>query len=195
MIFTQFDFASLPVSRWRNGGGETREIACCPSATEDFSWRVSIATIAQDGPFSAFPGIDRSITLLEGEGVDLLSEGQRLHRLSRPWQPFAFSGDQPLQAKLLGGSSQDFNLMTRRGTWQAEVRLLQQTQLLPSRESGVIYLLRGEWQLTISNRLPQPQTLSLQRQQGVWWADTAVTLHLLPQSPDAALLWADLQPV
>lgn len=30
MSFTVFDFASLPVSRWRNGGGETREIACWP---------------------------------------------------------------------------------------------------------------------------------------------------------------------
>ena len=51
MSFTLFDFASLPVSRWRNGGGETREIACWPVGGDDFAWRASIASFERDGPF------------------------------------------------------------------------------------------------------------------------------------------------
>lgn len=75
MSFTVFDFAGLPVSRWRNGGGETREIACWPVGGDDFAWRASIATIEQDGPFSLYPDIDRSITLLTGDGIVLSSQG------------------------------------------------------------------------------------------------------------------------
>ncbi|MBS0975889.1 HutD/Ves family protein, partial [Serratia rubidaea] len=120
MQINRFDFASLPVSPWRNGGGETREIVCQPAEGANFDWRASIATIAQDGPFSAFDGIDRSITLLEGDGVRLVGDGID-HRLAMPGEPFAFSGDVALQAQLLGGVSQDFNIMTRRGRWRATV--------------------------------------------------------------------------
>jgi environmental stress-induced protein Ves len=83
----RFSQTRLPVSRWRNGGGETREIISWPPGQADFDWRASIATVAQDGPFSAFPGIDRSITLLSGEGVQL-SDGSGLnHRLSTVGAP------------------------------------------------------------------------------------------------------------
>ena len=115
MKLNRFDFADLPVSPWRNGGGETREITSQPPGNAEFGWRASIATIAQDGPFSAFNGIDRSITLLEGDGVHLYSEGLIDHQLQRIGEPFAFSGDVALEARLLGSSSQDFNIMTRRG--------------------------------------------------------------------------------
>jgi len=57
-----FSFENLPVSPWRNGGGETREILSWPPGKTDFDSRASIATIPQDGPFSSFPGNDRSIT-------------------------------------------------------------------------------------------------------------------------------------
>ena len=60
-----FDIRKMPVSLWRNGAGETREICCFPPATRDFHWRASIATIASNGEFSSFPGVDRVITLLD----------------------------------------------------------------------------------------------------------------------------------
>nr|MBA2815075.1 putative ATP-dependent helicase DinG [Candidatus Pantoea persica] len=63
---TRFRYANLPVSRWRNGGGETREIVSYPPGEADFAWRASIATLARDGAFSRFPGVDRVITLLRG---------------------------------------------------------------------------------------------------------------------------------
>ncbi|MEZ1649797.1 HutD family protein, partial [Enterobacter hormaechei] len=52
-----FDIRKMPVSLWRNGAGETREICCFPPATRDFQWRASIATIASNGEFSSFPGV------------------------------------------------------------------------------------------------------------------------------------------
>lgn len=64
-----FDIRKMPVNLWRNGAGETREICCFPPATRDFHWRASIASIAANGEFSLFPGVERVITLLEGGEV------------------------------------------------------------------------------------------------------------------------------
>ncbi len=56
---------------WKNGGGETVEIAVAPqdAALGDFDWRISMATVAADGPFSIFPGIDRTLSILSGSGM------------------------------------------------------------------------------------------------------------------------------
>lgn len=147
MSLTRFNFAGLPVSPWRNGGGETREIVSWPPGEPDFDWRASIATIAQDGPFSAFAGIDRSITLLEGDGVRLFSAGHIDHQLARIGEPFAFSGDVALEATLLGGASQDFNIMTRRGRLAAQVQRSAEPLTLPPGRAGVLYVLSGFWSL------------------------------------------------
>ena len=71
MTFERFALQDLPGTPWKNGGGITREIVCWPpgSGLDDFWWRASVATIDAAGPFSAFPGVDRTIMLLEGAGV------------------------------------------------------------------------------------------------------------------------------
>ena len=186
MSLTRFDFASLPVTPWRNGGGETREIACWPPGSQDFDWRASIATIAQDGPFSAFNGIDRSITLLEGDGVHLFSEGQIDHHLSGVGEPFAFSGDVALQATLLGGSSQDFNIMTRRGRWAARVQRITTATMLPVQHAGVLYVLQGSWDLGDS--------VTFATRDGGWWAAGEHSGSLTPLTEDSVILWADITP-
>ena len=112
----RFDLNQIAASPWKNGGGSTREIACWPpgAGMEAFGWRISVATIDQPGPFSAFAGVDRQIMLLDGDGVHLRGEGID-HVLDARWQPFAFSGDVALGCSLLGGTSTDFNVMARRG--------------------------------------------------------------------------------
>jgi len=183
MSLNRFDFASLPVSPWRNGGGETREITSQPPGNTDFDWRASIAAIAQDGPFSAFNGIDRSITLLEGDGVHLYSAGQIDHRLQHLGEPFAFSGDVALEAFLLGGSSQDFNIMTRRGRCSADVRRITTEVIAPASHAGVLYVLQGEWQLEDGSPLSQ--------RQGCWWQQQRRSLRFSPRE-GAIALWADI---
>ncbi|MGO4744106.1 HutD/Ves family protein [Serratia quinivorans] len=186
MNLTRFDFDSLPVTPWRNGGGETREIACWPSGAQDFDWRASIATIAQDGPFSAFSGIDRSITLLEGDGVHLFSAGQIDHHLSQVGEPFAFSGDVALHATLLGGSSQDFNIMTRRGRRAANVQRITAATTLPEPHAGVLYVLQGRWRLA--------DGITLGARQGAWWSAGEFSGRLTPLAEDSVILWADITP-
>ncbi|WP_327683167.1 HutD/Ves family protein [Kitasatospora sp. NBC_00458] len=116
--------AERPATAWRNGGGVTREVAGCPagSGLDDFGWRVSLADVASAGPFSAFPGIDRVITLVEGEGMALTVDGVE-HVVDAPFRPLAFAGDAATDCRLLGGPLVDFNVMTRRGRVTAELLL------------------------------------------------------------------------
>ena len=79
-----FSSQALPATPWKNGGGTTQEVVCWPQGAglDSFEWRISIAHIAQSGPFSAFAGIDRVITLLSGDGVHLHSpDGAINHRV------------------------------------------------------------------------------------------------------------------
>lgn len=85
--------------------------------------------------------------MLEGDGVRLFSAGHIDHQLARVGEPFAFSGDVALEATLLGGASQDFNIMTRRGRQAAEVRRSTAPVTLLSHRAGVLYVLSGGWSL------------------------------------------------
>jgi environmental stress-induced protein Ves len=107
---------------WKNGGGTTQEVAASASGDgEGFDWRVSVADVASEGPFSAFPGVDRVITLVEGAGMVLTVDGAE-HRLA-PGEPFAFPGDAATDCRLTGGPARDLNLMTRRGRVRGSVRV------------------------------------------------------------------------
>lgn len=108
------DFIDMP---WKNGGGMTRELYRLNGGPgEDFALRLSMARVGQSGPFSFFPGIDRVLMLVEGEGFELgLDDGSR-RRLTEPLVPFRFAGEQAVDCRLLGGECLDFNLMTAR-TW------------------------------------------------------------------------------
>jgi len=102
---------------WKNGGGETAEIAIAPTGArlEDFDWRISMARVDGDGPFSVFDGVDRTLTILTGAGMQLDIAGQGRRELSPESEPFAFAADVATTATLLSGSITDLNVMTRRG--------------------------------------------------------------------------------
>ncbi|WP_370682666.1 HutD family protein [Comamonas sp. GB3 AK4-5] len=186
-----FDWQQIVPTRWKNGGGSTREIACGPrgAGLDDFGWRISVAEIAKAGPFSVFPGIDRHIMLLEGDGVQLHSSAAGIdHALAQRWQPFAFAGDVALSCSLLGGPSTDFNVMTRRGLWSAQVQVVQQAQLLGVSPAGLVMVLQGQWRRASAAPPLLPG-------QGCWWsASDAGSGLLVPQSGDARLVHVALHP-
>jgi environmental stress-induced protein Ves len=115
---------------WRNGGGVTHELlAWAPvRATDahpdgntqqaDWAVRVSVADITQDGPFSAFPGIDRCFTVLQGAGVVLTLRGTDMH-LTPDSEPLAFDGADAPGCRLISGATRDLNLMVRQSTGRA----------------------------------------------------------------------------
>ena len=179
----RFAVADLPATPWKNGGGSTREVACWPPGAgfDGFDWRVSIATIAASGPFSTFAGVDRVITLLDGDGVRLQGAGID-HRLAEPLAPFAFSGDAAIDCTLLGGASSDFNVMTRRGRLRAELRVLRDSQTLPAAAHGLLLAWQGDWQVNGQ---------ALAQGQGLWWADAAHIASVANAEGRAALEPAD----
>jgi len=109
---------------WKNGGGETVEIAVSPEGAvlADFDWRVSMATVATDGPFSVFPGIDRTLSILDGEGMTLFIEGRAPERLTQASEPLPFAADAATSATLIDGTITDLNVMTRRDCFTHSVR-------------------------------------------------------------------------
>ena len=108
---------------WKNGGGETTEIAVFPPQADlsGFGWRVSMAKVASDGPFSVFSGIDRTLLILEGEGMELDIAGREPIVLTRASEPLAFPADASTSARLVSGAIVDLNIMTRRGQWTHKV--------------------------------------------------------------------------
>lgn len=104
--------------RWRNDGGWTTEIVRGGDA--DFDWRASIADIETDGPFSPFPGIDRTLLLLGGNGIELDIDGVA-KKLTKRFDQLRFPGEAAVHCRLLAGPTRDFNVMVRRGAVQAQV--------------------------------------------------------------------------
>ncbi len=188
----RFDLNQIPHSPWKNGGGSTREIVCFPpgAGMDSFAWRISVATIAQAGPFSAFAGVDRQIMLLDGDGVELVAQQAGIHHALQPrWQPFAFAGDVALDCTLLGGRSTDFNVMTRRGEWTATVQVIHAEQVRPDSPAGLCMVLDGSWKIADDAQLTPGQ--------GLWWSPSQPLpemLTLTPQEKSAHLVWVSLTP-
>lgn len=103
--------AQVPPQPWRNGGGSTQELLAWPTAA-DWLLRISVARIENNGPFSAYPGVERWFAVVGGEGV-VLRFAQRRALLSAGSDPLRFDGAAAPQCELLDGPTQDLNLMVR----------------------------------------------------------------------------------
>ena len=113
--------ADYPARPWKNGGGTTRDIVVSPpgASLDDFDWRLSLAHVDRDGPFSRFDDVDRTLVLLSGAMT--LHERDRRIDLVRN-EPLAFEGERAIEAKVGSGSTLDFNVMSRRGRARHSVR-------------------------------------------------------------------------
>lgn len=115
MSWQTVSLSAVPGTPWRNGGGLTRELLAWPAA-QDWQVRISVADIRQDGPFSAFPGIERWFAVIEGAGVELrFGERAQLVPLG---VPLRFGGDAPVHCRLPAGATRDLNLMAPPGSAQ-----------------------------------------------------------------------------
>jgi environmental stress-induced protein Ves len=188
----RFDLQEIAPQPWKNGAGLTREIAVSPAGAtpETFDWRISVAEVERDAPFSAFPGIDRCIVLLRGSGMLLHgADGGLVHRLDRRHEPFHFSGDLPLDATLLGGPSTDFNVMTRRGRFCAEVTRHSGEARLPESDAGLLLCSEGNWQIE------GPSALKLGPLEGLLYREGRPVLSVRSRrpGPESCLLLVSLE--
>ena len=142
--------ADCLVMPWKNGGGTTTEIAVAPegASLNDFDWRISMAHVGQDGPFSSFPGIDRTLSVLTGAGITLaFGDGERV-RLDRGSAPYPFAADRAVDGVLVDGPIDDLNVMSRRGRWRHRVERLSGEGSLTAGEGLLVLVARnGKWQV------------------------------------------------
>jgi environmental stress-induced protein Ves len=152
--------------RWKNGLGWTREIVRWPEA-DTWDWRLSIAEIERDAAFSVFPGVDRELVLLQGQGMRLAFDDGESALLTIPGERHRFSGERSLTGELVDGPTQDFNLMWRREHVSAEllVRPLVGSMLFFAApgETWALYLMAGQARFDRSTGLPP-----------LWQGDTAL---------------------
>ncbi|MEP6876307.1 MAG: HutD family protein [Burkholderiales bacterium] len=180
----RFDLRTIPPQPWKNGAGLTREIAFGGADAAAFDWRLSVAEVERDAPFSPFPGVDRCITLLSGAGMRLRApDGSVDHALTTPLVPFAFSGDAALVATLAGGASTDFNVMTRRGRWCGEVSVQHDAAELPDADATLLLGCAGAWQAGTDTLAPL---------QALLWRAPRGALGIRPADAKAALLFVRL---
>lgn len=141
-------FTDLRPQPWRNGGGVTREVARHPRAASpqdgSWDWRVSIAEVAREGGFSAFPGMERVLTVVEGELFLLTVDGAE-HPLEK-YRPFRFSGDSPAYGSLPTGNVHDLNVITRTGAFKGYTSIIElsKKRAHPVFEGQLGILLQGQ---------------------------------------------------
>lgn len=109
---------------WKNGGGVTTELFRIPSG-DSFLFRLSMASVKSDGPFSHFPNIDRILMLLEGNGFHL--EGLNAS-LNDNQTPLYFQGETSVNCTLIDGPCRDFNVMTDRSYAKSLISVVKLSQ-------------------------------------------------------------------
>jgi len=131
---------------WKNGGGVTWPIATEPRGADyEFDWRISLARVAMDGPFSSFPGVDRILTVLEGE-MRLTVAGQAPFGLRPNSAPHSFVGDAACAAELLAPVL-DLNLMVRRDAFRGAVETVHvetETSLPLDGDAVILFVAAGD---------------------------------------------------
>lgn len=124
MSMQQLTAADYKVMPWANGLGQTVEMLRHEDEAGELLWRLSMATVTEDGAFSLFPGIERNLTVLTGEGFDLVEDESGIVHRAALLEPVAFAGDIAISASKVTAPCQDFNVMTRRGLPRPEVRVV-----------------------------------------------------------------------
>ena len=181
-IVTPDHYRRMP---WKNGGGLTEEIATHPedAALETFDWRVSIAAVERDGPFSRFAGVDRTITLIEGAGMRLSSNGCDV-LLRAPFEPYTFDGGDVVDCTLLSGPIRDFNAMFRRERTRGCVTVVRRSTIVDAADFRLAFAAAGAHECAIDGappiRLSPRHTLVVERRPGE--ADTRLAIRPLDAS-------------
>ena len=153
-------YADLRPQPWRNGGGVTRELASHPLAASAqdgvWDWRVSIADVTKAGDFSAFPGMERVLTVIDGELLLLTVDGGE-HPLEK-YRPFRFSGEAATSSALPTGDIRDLNVITRTGAFKGYTSIveLSKKRAHPVFEGQLGILLQG--QATVAVTAAEPAT-------------------------------------
>jgi environmental stress-induced protein Ves len=185
LVLRHGNYRSMP---WRNGAGTTLEIARWPAAGAEFSWRLSLASIAQSGPFSAYPGYARVVALVEGAGFTLYGAGIPEHQLLQVGALARFPGAAETHCTLLAGPCTDLSLMVREpGSIGAVSRAIVRDQSHLAPEPGA---LRGVFCLSgdIEFRLASGESDALERRDTLLYEEVGGPVSLRSTAENASVL-------
>ncbi len=140
-------FRDLPSMPWKNGGGSTVELLTWPpgATLSDFDFRISVATVAQDGPFSVFPDIDRTLALVDGAGLTLHLAGEPAIAIDDANPYASFPGETSIHATVNHGTTMDFNVMTHRARCSHTFEVSHGTsyQVVPRGDFTLLFIAEG----------------------------------------------------
>lgn len=145
---------AVSAQAWKNGGGHTRELLAWP-ATDDWQLRVSLADVDADGPFSAYPGVERWFAVVDGAGVELRF-GDTLRRVTPADPPLRFDGGTPPQCRLIDGRTRDLNLMLRHGRGAMQPAADGITWGTIEAQCGLFAAVAGTWACSDGRRIALP---------------------------------------
>jgi environmental stress-induced protein Ves len=137
-IISPDQFKTIP---WKNGQGQTTELAISPNGTlNDFDWRLSIASVVDEGLFSDFSAYDRQLILLKGNGIKLTHDKQQVDELKTTLSIAVFDGACRTVGELIDGPIEDFNVMTRQGRFKAKVTTFPQQHSITCTATGLNFI-------------------------------------------------------
>lgn len=152
--------ADWRITPWRSGQGETAEIAVFPGDSDlrsaAFDWRVSLATMGEDADFSPFPGFDRILTVVAGDGLWLDNRPDGPCIEASPLSPVAFPGEGKVTGRLMESPVKNLNLMTERQRVDGVVTVLSLAEPPPplkGEASGLLLFAPGPEPLFIKDRI------------------------------------------
>jgi len=181
----RFSLHDVPARPWKNHGGTTRELVSSPPGADldTFAWRASVATISADGPFSQFPGVDRTIVLLSGDGLRLRGTSTN-HQLDARGAPFRFDGASRLHCSLIAGPCTVLNIMTRRDLGATHLDVATAPTTI-SATDGMVLIVLGDWQLGGD---------SISAGSGLWWRGAPPQQRLQPTGGSGQLVLVRWEP-
>lgn len=163
----RFALSSLPSEPWRNGAGSTRVVASLFDG-DQLQWRISVADVVGDQAFSSFAGLDRTAALINGNGIDLV-DGPTCLRMRSLGDTASFPGQWMPRPELVDGPVQLWNVMTRRGHFNARVCLsTDETLQCQSGALIVVLVLSGRYVVRVNDEATaQEPAVELQAGDGV----------------------------
>lgn len=154
---------------WANGRGTSYEIASDRNESGEWTWRLAMAPVNEDGPFSRIECVNRSLVVVEGAGMLLSVDRKKLQCL--PMQVVRFRGDAITEAALLDGPIMDINLMVRRKEADGEMAIVSEAGLLIG--ASIVVAVGGAAQVKSAD-----STINLEQHDSIVECD-AVTLSLI----------------
>ena len=179
MQLTTLPFDRYRQVRWRNGGGNARDIAVHPAGAgmaDAFGWRVALAEIERDGPFSLYePDVERIITLLDGAGFDLDFDTAPGITLAEPHMPARFRGHWQTSCRLRGGRCIVINILYDDRAFSSQTHIIrpvadQPMIFSPPGRQSLLFCLNGRFEIGVeppesetkaSGSTVQPSSLQL----------------------------------